>query len=212
MFADIHTHNPVQSDYSCIRNLTFVEAGDIFSSTEEGLFSVGIHPWDSETFLDETLILLKKWAEDSRLVAIGECGLDKNTLAAIDKQAFVFKKQIELSEQVQKPLIIHCVGCFNQLFEIKKEMNPQQLWIIHGFRGKPELAKQALKMGCALSFGEHYNAQSVVVTPLDKLFVEADESKMSIEEIYASIARVKNCSPEILSAGKILIQQLMTKN
>ena len=79
MFADIHTHNPVQSDYSCIRNLTFVEAGDIFSSTEGGLFSVGIHPWDSETFLDETLILLKKWAEDSRLVAIGECGLDKNT-------------------------------------------------------------------------------------------------------------------------------------
>jgi len=212
MFVDIHTHNSAQSDYSRIRNLTFDEARNTFSSTEKGLFSVGIHPWNSDKFSEKTFSELKKWATDSRLVAIGECGLDKNSIATIDKQVLVFKRQIELSEQVQKPLIIHCVGCFNQLFEIKKEMNPQQLWIIHGFRGKPELAKQALKKGCVLSFGEHFNAASVLVTPLDKLFIETDESKMSIEEIYITIAHAKNSHPTDLSAGKTLIQHLLLKN
>lgn len=206
MFVDIHTHNSLELHFPVVRNLNFSEAGEIFSSAAKGFFSVGFHPWFADEYPVDAFSKLESWINDNRLVAIGECGLDKNSKVPIDKQLQVFEQQISLSEKVQKPLIIHCVGCFNDLFNLKKRLNPQQLWIIHGFRGKPELATQALKAGCALSFGEHFNEESVRITPLDKLFVETDESNLSIAEIYRRIAVVKDVDPELLIAGELIYQ------
>ncbi|HET7733708.1 MAG TPA: TatD family hydrolase [Paludibacter sp.] len=206
MFVDIHTHTKSKTRQPSIRNLTLSEAEAFFSSNTEEIVSVGIHPWHADDFTEETICDIEKWLADKRLAAIGECGLDKNSKATIAKQLFIFNKQIELSERFQKPLIIHCVGCFNELFELKHSLKPQQLWIIHGFRGKPELAKQALKNGCALSFGEHFNPESVRVTPIEKLYIETDESDLQIEEVYAQIAITKDCTPTHLSAGSDFFQ------
>ena len=211
MFVDIHTHKNTVSDHPAIRNLTFPEAEKLFSSDEKGLFSIGFHPWYADDFSTELFLDLEKWSADKRFVAIGECGLDKNSKISIEKQLFVFEQQITLSEKIQKPLIIHCVGCFNELFELRKKRNPLPLWIIHGFRGKPELAKQALKAGFGLSFGEFFNNESVLITPIDKLFAETDESELSIIELYRQIAMIKNINPEDLKAGELLYQQLIVK-
>ncbi|MFA6580309.1 MAG: TatD family hydrolase [Paludibacter sp.] len=209
MLVDIHTHKQTESDNPSIRNLTFSEAENFFSTDRKGLFSVGIHPWFINEYSKETIENLIKWVKDERFFAIGECGLDKNVEIPLDQQILVFKEQIQLSERVCKPLIIHCVGCFNELFDLKKELNPVQTWIIHGFRGKPELAKQALKAGCALSFGEHYNSESVWVTPLDKLFAETDESSITIVEIYNQLATIKLCNIDELNAGYVLIKSYL---
>jgi len=206
MFEDIHTHNSVDSGYQAIRNLTFSEACNILNTEKKGLFSVGFHPWQACEFSTGLMDQLKYWSNDKRLVAIGECGLDKNSIASLDIQKQVFELQIELSENSQKPLIIHCVGCFNELFELKKKYQPHQLWIIHGFRGKPDLAKQAIHSGCRLSFGEHFNTESLLVTPNNQMFVETDDSKLSIQEIYHSISIIKNCKVEDLNAGENLIK------
>ena len=206
MFVDIHTHKSHKSDYPAIRNLTFDETNALFPSEGNGLFSVGIHPWDADKFSDAMLLKLHKLITDHRFAAIGECGLDKHCNIPLDVQQYAFEQQIALSEQTEKPLIIHCVGYFNELFEIKKKINPRQLWIIHGFRAKPQLAMQALKAGCSLSFGEHFNAESVCVTPLEKLYVETDESQTPIGEIYLHIAQVKNTEPDFLIAGEHFIR------
>lgn len=212
MFIDIHTHNTSKQEFPAIQNLNFPEAEKVFSSEVEGFFSIGFHPWHADEFSNESYKLLTNWANDKRLIAIGECGLDKHSKVPFEKQLFVFEQQIALSEKVNKPLIIHCVGYFNELFEIKKRWNPKQLWIIHGFRGKPELAKQVLKSGCALSFGEHYNAESVKATPIDKLFVETDESSMHIEEIYHNLETEKLCNAEDLVAGSNLLHSIIEQN
>jgi TatD DNase family protein len=206
MFVDIHTHNSVDSKYTAIRNLTFSEANNIFSSNKKGIFSIGFHPWFADEYSDDSFNLLVKWANDKRFVFIGECGLDKNSKVSLDKQLRVFEKQIALSEKILKPLIIHCVGCFNELFELKKKLNPRQLWIIHGFRGKPELAKQVLKSGISLSFGEHFNIESVRITPLDNLYIETDESRLTIYDLYHAISIIKNCEEDKLNAGETLIK------
>lgn len=211
MFIDIHTHHSGSSAYPAIRNLTFAEAEKLFPADEEGLFSVGFHPWQADEFSVEWLQKLKKRAKDKRFVMVGECGLDKNSKASLETQISVFEKQITLSEEIQKPLIIHCVGYFNELFALKKQINPRQKWIIHGFRGKPELAKQALKAGFELSFGEHFNPESIGLTPIDKLFIETDESDSSIAEIYRQIALIKKTTPEELKAGELLLQKHFSK-
>jgi TatD DNase family protein len=210
MIVDIHTHTHSSGDnnHPAICNLTFAEAGKIFASDEEGLFSVGFHPWYADEFSTELLNKLSAWTSDPRFIAIGECGLDKNSLVPFEMQIRVFEIQVALSEKNAKPLIIHCVGSFNELFELKKKLNPHQLWIIHGFRGKPELAKQVLNSGCALSFGEHFNPESVSLTPIDRLFIETDESTLSISDIYNSISFIKNCHPYKLNAGENLLKQL----
>jgi TatD DNase family protein len=208
MFVDIHTHSSEHKNHPAIRNLTFTDAGKIFASNEEGLFSVGFHPWHADEFSTELLNKLTAWASDPRFIAIGECGLDKNSKVPFEVQTRVFEIQIALSEKVCKPMIIHCVGSFNELFALKKNLNPHQLWIIHGFRGKPELAKQVLNSGCALSFGEHFNPESVSLTPIALLFIETDESTMPVSEIYNSISFIKKCHSDELDAGEKLLKRL----
>jgi len=211
MFVDIHTHSVPDADSAAIQNLTFTEAGKVFASNQKGLFSVGFHPWFANEFSEKSMLQLEKWARDDRLALIGECGLDKNGKVPLQKQIDVFQQQIRLSERIQKPLIIHCVGCFNELFDLKKTIKPQQRWIIHGFRGKPQLAEQALKIGCFLSFGEHFNPESVRLTPIDKLLIETDESSLPVEELYKQIAILKEIETSKLTAGELTYKSFRCK-
>ncbi len=211
MFVDIHTHNQTSSAFPMIINLNIEDVQRIFDSEVKGMYYYGLHPWYVNENSEKEILCLENLLSKDKIVCVGECGLDKNCKVSLPIQNELFRKQIELSEKYHKPLIIHCVGCFNELFDLRYELNPKQLWIIHGFRGKPELASQALKSGCALSFGEHFNEASVRLTPIERLFVETDESNISIEKIYSNIANIKNCSPEQLTAGENLFRQIIVE-
>ena len=139
---------------------------------------------------------------------MGECGLDKHSTATIATQTAFFIDQITISEQLEKPLIIHCVGCFNEVLRIKKEIKPVQPWIIHGFRGKPQLAKQLLRAGFYLSYGEHFNAESVKITPLGKLMIETDESTKNIADIYQAISDSKSIDIDQLKTSEVVFKNL----
>jgi len=212
MLVDIHSHKFSVTDNQVVYNVPMVQADIVFSSNVHAFFSVGFHPWLIEAFLPKQMEKMKQWVDDIRLVAIGECGLDRNSKVSLEKQVDIFEKQVVLSEEKQKPLIVHCVGCFNELFELKKQWNPKQAWIIHGFRGKPQLAEQALKLNCNLSFGEYFNAESVRLTPIENLFLETDESNMLIEDIYANVAKTKGCSINDLDAGERLLRKTKNNN
>lgn len=209
MLADIHSHKFPTTDNWVVYNVPMVQAETVFSSNMKAYFSVGFHPWLIDVFSPNQLEKLRTWVDDKRLVAIGECGFDKNSKVPFEKQLEIFQKQIELSEEKNKPVIIHCVGYHNELLSLKKEWNPKQEWIVHGFRGKPQLAEQILKSGCNLSFGEYFNPESVQITPLERLFLETDESKMSIENIYERISIIKKCSIRDLDAGEILLRSIL---
>ena len=200
-YIDIHTHSEQNHNPFAVRNLKTNEAQVFLESNPHSYCSIGIHPWD--VHLADTLMIveLEKLAANKMVVAIGECGLDKNSTASIKEQDYYFERQVMLSEKLGKPLIIHAVASFNEIMAMKKRMQPKQAWIIHGFRGKPELAKQLLKMGFALSFGEKFNPLSVEVTPLHQLCIETDVSCMRIEDIYHNISEIKSCLPSELNAG-----------
>ena len=135
---------------------------------------------------------IASFAKESNVVAIGECGLDMlKSPAPIELQEKIFKAHIELCEELQKPLIIHCVKAYDRLIALHKEFSPKQAWIIHGFRGKPQQAEQFTRAGLYISLGEKFNAESAKAIPLEKLFIETDESTLPITEIYSAAAAAK---------------------
>ena len=161
--------------------------------------SVGIHPWFlTLNNVDTLLDVLYKTLKDKRVVALGEAGLDKLKGGSIETQIAVFRKEVAISEEFKLPMIIHCVKAFNELIELKKELRPCQPWIIHGFRGKKNMAVELLRHGCYLSFGSRFQEETVRVVPVERLFIETDESEECIEAICRRIAEVRGVSPEEL--------------
>lgn len=207
-FVDIHTHKAVPDfDEIIVSNIDYfaLKRGD-FKLLPIIFYSIGFHPWYADQITDEDFDNLEAISQNKQVKIMGECGLDKLCDVDFEIQITIFKKQIEISESLALPLIIHCVKSFNELFELYKEIKPSQKWIIHGFRQKPQLAKQALDLGFYLSFGEKFNAESVEMTPFDRLLVETDESKTSIADIYNAIVSIKNCKTEKLNAGINLLK------
>ena len=80
--------------------------------------------------------------KDEYCIAIGECGVDRAIETSIELQQTIFEQQIELAEQVQKPLIIHCVKAFDILLFLKKKYKITVPIIVHGYKNKPEQLKQ----------------------------------------------------------------------
>ena len=167
---------------------------------------MGIHPWDITADWEQEFTRIKQYADRDNVTAIGECGIDKlKSPSPLTLQQEIFKAHAILAEEVKKPLIIHCVKGFDELIALHKSIIPQQAWIIHGFRGKPQQAEQLMKAGFYLSFGDKFNEESLKATPIERMFIESDESNIGIHEIYRTIAHAKGCSVEELAS-------LMTKN
>ncbi len=164
----------------------------------EGYYSLGIHPWTASQATLETWAYLEEAAHQQNVSAIGEAGLDKLTDTDWDIQQEAFIHQIRLSETVGKPLIIHCVKAFNEVIRLKKEMKPQQPWIVHGFRNNLNIARQLMNEGIYLSLGEKYQEEVLMNIPLHRLLVETDESTLPIRDIIARMADVRGMEADEL--------------
>lgn len=171
-FADIHTHGRTGPDMVCS-----IEPGTPMSGDYGSVwYSAGIHPWSTvKEIPEDSFKLLEAMASDPRVVAIGEAGLDALRGGPAERQEAVFMRQAALAEKAEKPLVIHCVRRYGRLMELHKAFRPQQLWIVHGFRGKPELARQLAAAGIGISLGEaRLDIEAVV--PAGLLFRETDEA------------------------------------
>ena len=194
-FFNIHTHASRHPESEILS--TDIHS---FPPADEGIFlSVGIHPWYLQEETEKELQNLRKAVEDKRVIALGESGLDKLQGPSLDVQTEIFKRQIELSEAMDLPMIIHCVKAYNELVRLKKTLRPKQSWIIHGFRGKKELAMECIREGFHLSFGANYQEDALKSVPIERLFIETDESDMSIEDICLRIAQTKGIRLEELA-------------
>lgn len=189
---DIHTHNVSRC------NAIISLSPQSFVPQPSHYYSVGIHPWDSSDVSQHDIALLQKAATHTQVVAIGETGIDRLRGASLQQQTELLEQHIELSEKLQKPLILHVVRATDVILELHKKHKPTQQWIIHGFRGNEKIAKQLTDKGINISFGETFNIQSVRNTPLELLWIECDESTTDISNIYNNIAQIKDISTNLL--------------
>ena len=172
-FSDIHSHNRS----AALRSDTVVNISPGDEMLPDGYYSVGIHPWESDKTLTlTTLKSLVAMVQDKRVVAVGECGFDRLRGADIERQRAIFDFHARLAQRYDKPLIIHAVRSNDELVAAIRRHSPTVEWIIHGFRGKPELARQLLREGFSLSIGKKFNAELLSVIPAERLYRETDES------------------------------------
>jgi TatD DNase family protein len=199
-FIDIHTHKQAPRDNAII-NCPLDKVEKFIKQFPQQVISVGLHPWDIGKNDEEKIHFLNKAAVLPQVIAIGETGLDKLCQTPFEEQKKIFRTQIKIAEMVEKPLIIHCVKAYEEIIAIKKEENPRRSWIIHGFRGKKELALQLVGQGFYLSFGKgiEHSQETITSIPLDKIFLETDDSESSIEGIYQKAAQLANINIEDLA-------------
>ena len=210
-FVNIHTHNHI--DNKEVISIQNIDIDNIDNVDVSRFYSVGIHPWDVSQQSLSKLSQILRFSDSQILKAIGECGLDRAGAGAgtragtgmFEIQRDVFKKQIELSEQYSKPLIIHAVRTYPDIIAIRKETKAKQPWIIHGFQGNEQSAEQLLKHdGIYLSLGEilfrnEERARRLLqIIPYDRLFLETDVAERSIIDIYEKTVSLSDVEMEKL--------------
>lgn len=196
-YIDVHTHhsNRIEGVLSIVNY--FPELFNI-ENLSGNLISVGVHPWHvGEDRAAENLKRVKTIAPNAIVLAVGEIGLDRTVAIPLDIQEDYFTKQIAIAEGLKKPIIIHCVRCFPELISLKKKIKTSTPWLIHGFRNNMQIAQDLLKQACFISFGEALlwdrKIQDLFAEmPINQIFLETDESKYSISDIYNKAAQLKS--------------------
>lgn len=187
---DIHTHRlvpvPGESIVSCLPDAFFPQKG--------GWYSVGIHPWQLGSY-DWTDTAFRAHFESlvrhPQVLAVGEAGLDKLISVSLYNQTDALRYQADVAEAIDKPLILHLVKATTELLVLKRELNPRVPWIVHGFRGKAQLALDLVRHGLYLSFGARYQEEALRQMPADRLFLETDESDSPISDLYERAAFIR---------------------
>lgn len=212
---DVHRHWPEENEWAGERNsdeafepiysLTPPEAKALLThlqSTPKLRCSVGIHPWFIED-AENQLSLLDELLTLPMVVALGECGLDASATykATMPQQMMLLQRQIERSEALGMPLILHLVKTAGDLLYLKRLMKPSMPWVVHGFRGKPTLCQQLLDAGMILSFGPRFNHESLQLAYDAKaMLVETDMARVGVDTVYDTLAQALGIETAQLAA------------
>jgi len=199
---NLHTHQTFETGSTQILN---VFAQDLSPDEPNFLFSAGLHPWHiGKVNLEECFESIDRAAAQKNMLAVGECGLDRSVLVDFALQEWCFKRQILIANNHRKPLIIHCVRAYSDLMKLKKESKSGLPWIIHGYRGNWETTSSLNKHDFYFSVGEqllkdkskHDIFRSI---PIERLFLETDDRKISIDEIYSLATQILKIDENELS-------------
>ncbi len=168
---------------SCKRS-DFQEVTDLCEKDERIYGSIGIHPHEAGNHSDVTVEELVKWAQHSKIIGIGETGLDYYyEHSPREAQQKSFRIHIEAARQTGLPLIVHTRDADEDTVAILHEEYKKAPFtgLIHCFSSTQYLADEAQKIGFYISisgiitFKKSDELRSIVQTvPLERLLVETD--------------------------------------
>ncbi len=145
--------------------------------------TVGVHPHDAPEVAEGTLSELADLLRHTRVVALGEIGLDYhwNTWPREASQR-AFREQIVLAKSLDKPFVVHNREAHADVLAILKEQAPYPYgFVMHCFSGSLELARECMRLGGFISLAGPVTFRNAprlhdVAThvPLDRLLIETD--------------------------------------
>lgn len=171
--------------HSCVEPDEFLSIQAIADRFPELSFAVGLHPLDAEKWTDNMADEISQLAtSDTRVVAIGEMGLDFYKAQNQLQQEKVFESQLKIAHKLKLPIIIHCRDAAGRMLEILhkfwNERGPIP-GVMHCWSGTPAETKSFIELGFYISFSgiiTFKNAKTVQssaqIVPSDRLLIETD--------------------------------------
>jgi len=173
----------VQVGYSAEQSQWCVEMANAFPGRV--LAAVALHPNEAPVVadLEADWAIIEKLAQEPRVRAIGETGLDyfRTPPELRKRQQDSFKWHIDLAKRTNKALVIHDRDSHDDVLSVLLEVGAPEKTVFHCFSGDVEMAKICIDRGYILSFAgtmTFKNApalrEAVKLVPHDQLLVETD--------------------------------------
>ena len=183
--------------------------------------AVGIHPHHAESFDDAALAEIRTLAQQRQVVAIGEIGLDFHYADGAPRaaQERCLLAQLDLAEELGKPVVIHDRDAHREIGEIILRRNGKPRGILHCFSGDLAMARQAIALGYYISFAGSVTFQNAPrlqeiarALPLERIVVETDAPYLSpqrgrrnepanVVHIVTKIAEIRNINPDVVAVA-----------
>jgi TatD DNase family protein len=167
---------------------------------EQVYAAVGVHPYHPEEIDNAGMLALRKLAEQPRVVAIGEIGLDyfRYNDAPHDVQKQSFRDQLTLACELGLPVVIHNRDANDDVLNILDEYTRDLRGVImHCFSGDAEFARKCVDHGYYVSFAGNVTypkagqlREAAAAVSLDRLLVETDSPYLAPQAV-----RGKRCEP-----------------
>lgn len=210
--------------HSCVEPEEFEGIKALADRFPELSLAVGLHPLEAQKWKPETANQIRSLAcSEERVVAIGEMGLDFYKADNYQQQKAVARAQLEIAQQLDLPVIIHCRDAATPLAELLQEFwqtNGAVRGVMHCWGGNPEETQQFLDLGFYISFSgivTFKNAKqiqaSAEMVPSDRLLIETDcpflapvprrgkrNEPSYVRYVAESLALQKNMNLEALAA------------
>ena len=194
-YIDIHTHDGAVTDPGIFSVISLMaHEGKQPGNFTSVAYTFGIHPWFlTESTHDLQIEAVIDSAGNPSVIAIGEAGFDRLKGPSPDLQRRTFEEQVSVAEEHNKPVVIHCVRAWDELFQAHKRLKPSKPWLVHGFRGNKDLAAQLISKNMFLSFWFDFIIRpeaSILLKslPSERIFLETDGSGFDIKDIYRKVS------------------------
>lgn len=146
--------------------------------------AVGVHPESIDDVTDSDLVAIKELAQDPKVLAIGEIGLDYHWVKDEynhRRQREWFGKQIDLANELGLPISVHARDASQDTYDILKSHPAKNAGVLHCYSGSTEMLFEYAKLGYYFGFdgpitykGATTPKENVKACPLDRLLSETD--------------------------------------
>ena len=171
--------------HSCVKPSEFTQIQSLADRFPEMSFAIGLHPLDADKWTSDTAEeILTAAQSDRRVVAVGEMGLDFYKADNRAWQIEVFRAQLEIAYQLNKPVIIHCRDAATELRDVLQgywQENKKIRGVMHCWSGNSEETQWFLDLDFYISFSGIVTFKkaetvqsSAKIVPLDRLLIETD--------------------------------------
>jgi len=206
-------------------NLKSSQKATALAQTRIGFFaSTGVHPHDAKRCSESTLLVLKKLAQNAKVRAWGETGLDFNRMYSpknIQEKWFI--RQLEIVDELKLPIILHERDSGGRFLEIlKQDHHNDRKGVVHCFSGTEKELFQYLDMGYHIGITGILTIKTrgavlrkqVPLIPVERLLIETDAPFLTpmpfknkvrrnepafVRSVLMKLAEIRKEDPEYLS-------------
>ena len=176
--------------HACVEPSEIPAIKSMADQFQEMRYSVGVHPLDTHHWRTETLSVLKNAAlEDSRVVAIGELGLDLFKAENLSEQLSILMPQLNLAFELNLPVIVHCRDAAKEMLEVFSKLSEDgrcPKGVMHCWSGNVREMRGFLDLGFYISFSGNVTFKNAIdihecakEVPQSRFLVETDSPFLS---------------------------------